>query len=930
MSFLRALLRIFKGKRMARETGWGTAVEINLAESLNIDSVSADVKPFGQKGNNPHILNNGIYKDGGLTEMFVTSGSNGGAGRTTVLSNGAKVSLNGNTVSVNGRTAWTIGDANISDPGTFTRLLLNQKNYYDVVCSGDRTHFIGLYYENGWKSDRISLTGAVTNTFSLTSLALTTMPVNAAIVRNNTMAYNTIDFVYLQPDANLYYYGTVPKLIDSGRIVSKDAIISAYSNGSTKTWLVSCSNNIYQSTNPTTSWTTPYFGYGTMAEVQAVNDLQTTIKVSTYKNGAITFGHYIITIAATGAVSSAVSPNGLLVPDTPVSFTPYCITPYGASGLYTSNVATQNSEIINHTSGTKQTVAGWTRNPECFGMTLDGYIRMWSQNGINTYLSYSPNSTEMFTCMINDFGDLTYNPIIQSSVASDIYVHNVSYNITTGNSGSLVYRRNDGIFVGVNIGVSTAAIAQEIAPGVCVFNTTASKNAIIDTNTMTAYDNVSTWVPAIVSTVLTPGTNQWALGVYNKYSTSVYHSQFLASTGSIVPALPYGTLTTFPYFVYSGTALDYSYTQYNASGTTNVSPYLKGTSYVLNNLYPLSPVSTFQGGGVITLWFSGIQFPNYFGVSQNSVIGGVTVAVSGGSTGNYASIMRNFFILFGQYFSFDGTYIYQVNLSGGSTGDIQGQPQRVALANGLQFFCASPTVAVFYSPFDNSIYTFDGGRDVKKFLAFNKESILLSGVYVTRDNTLYLTHNNSEKTYGFYSIRDNIVTENAWPTANTYTAYAASDGFYAVSDSVASSYYKYSYYKDSGAVIPMVFQSAYYAAGPNQTMKVTRIAGRMYFENINANYTYNFTWNWETQDSQGTITAPVTFVQNGGTSTGNGSIVIPASGYVSFDWTPASDYVYGGSFGMARTDSVNNKVVILQLDVYYTSMDETPTLNKVQ
>jgi hypothetical protein len=144
----------------------------------------------------------------------------------------------------------------------------------------------------------------------------------------------------------------------------------------------------------------------------------------------------------------------------------------------------------------------------------------------------------------------------------------------------------------------------------------------------------------------------------------------------------------------------------------------------------------------------------------------------------------------------------------------------------MTFVGISPTEAYFLSAFDNSLYTFDGGRALKKAKRLNDIrntsggiEIITDGVYNVRDNTLLM-----QTTNNFIWIRDGVVTETfKKATQTSITLYDTTQGIRIANNTLMWSYS----YKTLGttttsggtatsAIVPLTWQSAYHSARGNE------------------------------------------------------------------------------------------------------------------
>jgi len=174
--------------------------------------------------------------------------------------------------------------------------------------------------------------------------------------------------------------------------------------------------------------------------------------------------------------------------------------------------------------------------------------------------------------------------------------------------------------------------------------------------------------------------------------------------------------------------------------------------------------------------------------------------------GNQLAGQFEAFRLFAQTYLFDGASIYLATFSGAAyTG--KGAP--VAPAAGMVLVAAAPTVVYFLSDFDNSVYTFDGGRALSKFARMNDEAVISQGAFSTRDNTLLL-----ESSTDLLWVRDGVVTRNAKKAAQTgLSLYDTAIGLVIANNTTS---WRYTYSALAGStVVPLVWQSGYFGLTGN-------------------------------------------------------------------------------------------------------------------
>lgn len=166
------------------------------------------------------------------------------------------------------------------------------------------------------------------------------------------------------------------------------------------------------------------------------------------------------------------------------------------------------------------------------------------------------------------------------------------------------------------------------------------------------------------------------------------------------------------------------------------------------------------------------------------------------------------FSLFGQIFIFDGKNIYLSSFSGSLFSGRGSSP--ICPATGMQLIAVAPTEVFFLSSFDNSLYTFTGGRSLTKVKRLNDVDIISNGVYNVRDNTLCLNGSSH-----FIWIRDGITSYNA--KLGTQTGITLYDTQQGVTIANNTTKWIYSYASlTSSTVVPLTWQSAYHSLKGNE------------------------------------------------------------------------------------------------------------------
>jgi hypothetical protein len=225
------------------------------------------------------------------------------------------------------------------------------------------------------------------------------------------------------------------------------------------------------------------------------------------------------------------------------------------------------------------------------------------------------------------------------------------------------------------------------------------------------------------------------------------------------------------------------------------------TLYLADTTLPLPIGMTYAGGAA--------QYNNETIILDS---GRDTYTIGNDLPGSY-----DIFQLFGQIFLADQTKIYLAEMQGGVlTGKTL-----VAPKVGLRFIAIAPTAAYFHSSFDNSIYTFTGGRSLDKFMRLCSKPPILSGLYSELENTLALFTANT-----ILWIRDGVVTENDNPDTNV-AAYNTAQGirFYAGAHGGYQVLYEPSL---TSTVIPLTLKTGYYGAERNTRTIIREFVATIY------------------------------------------------------------------------------------------------------
>jgi len=341
------------------------------------------------------------------------------------------------------------------------------------------------------------------------------------------------------------------------------------------------------------------------------------------------------------------------------------------------------------------------------------------------------------------------------------------------------------------------------------------------------------------------------------------------------------------------------------------------------------------------------------------------------NTNFLTQIYKSSFRLFGQLYAYDGTYIYNLPLSAGSDGTV-GTPVIVAYANGLTFLCQTPKMAIFLSEFDNSLYVFNGGKDVDRLLNLNLKPTVREAAYCVASDELAIKcceNSTLGDTDGILMMRNGMISEylikdlieSIGPTTYygdipgdvyikvdtinyntpiigtgetitinsgiTYTIsgtwdstshhlQAAANETWIVNNFTGQSIALFYKQATGSVIVPLKLQTAYYGMGSNRRMRCNRIVYRVkFFDKIPIRI--NFTWDYITSGDNTNVT---------GTDSASIIPVTDDQGCAIIDWIPPVAAVIGGSIGVS-VDDQEQKFMILSITIYTAIEADCQTVN---
>lgn len=434
-------------------------------------------------------------------------------------------------------------------------------------------------------------------------------------------------------------------------------------------------------------------------------------------------------------------------------------------------------------------------------------------NKKNAYYSMKCNGSEGFGVPITPIGGI-----------NGLYLPSTDYQdfLVNKDTFSMVYKTDKNDFMYLNI------LLYAVNSGYNIFEELDNDHVYINVNTIMNIVNLKTHLLEIGNTAY----NSQAIIESVSTGTSAAHSvasQVKSEKGlSVDIGEMYITTTTtatkliVPYINSVGTPTIY------AGITQKKEPYL-------NNYFDLNYVNSYSLSR-LTVFTSFIETPIYIPSSiipapcgskfyETAInIDGNTFmrenSFAGYQIGNEISGIYESFMLFGQTYFFDGLKIYAVNLS---SSNIILQIVPIVDASGMTLICQSPTTVFFLSDFDNSIYTFDGGRSLTKQIRMSQKSAIVHGVFGVEENTLALKLTNNNIIFMRDALMSEISTSGGELRATVNGIILAN----------SSGYTRYSYNTNtlSGevqTVEPLVLQTAYYGTDRNALQSTTRWVIRLY------------------------------------------------------------------------------------------------------
>lgn len=764
--------------------------EIALAQSINTDSPSYDIRPLD--GPAPHLKNNGIERNGGIRSAYQAVVAKAAYDHAIHTQSGKKVVYNrtAGTLAIDGTAvpSFNASAYAISARAIFPGSPLDVKAYsgHDVLAlfqTGESECKIQTwrYGTSGW--EYVSTGG--TFPVPYVSEHINVRIINANYVLANYGAtvriYSAAGLVATITNSGADYYGWEG---DSGCFV-----VVQMDTPNTWTYRVS------------TATLTAYAGYGFPGRTS------TTIRV--YRTPVV--GSNVVGL--TFSTGAATTPTNITLASASTTAIYKSYRACGALFVCYANGATPISEIIRNQASARRQIsyAGVDVN-ELFGEPWP-LIGSYTIGKVESYYGIFQEYTALgLQCghgaMLSDPGDINNNyfPTLSAN-ASGKYV--------------FIYQTSSGEFASIMLDIEVPIRMALIGPEVVRFNTISGTN-IIDVENKKALVG-PTCDNGAVAFGFAPGSD---VEVVAARSSRKYGGGVDAGEATI-------TATTA-----GSSAAVYPLTGILPTGDPGIDIFRAGTYYrsagpyagpQLYNAFTLYENEAKTG----TIYAQDTQLPPPAGAPRDGLGYQLLSTMALGDDvrdmfelADIIPLRGTGFILFGEAYVHDGEYIYSVILGQAGT---YSYIKKIAVARGLQFLAATATEAWFLSAWDNSLWSFNGGRNVEKKIRLNALAAVSSAVYCGAANELaILLAGGTDVLY----MRDGIITKNTLGTTGTgpLELQPTDGGTWLVSQSGDAGNMARIQYDSTGAsAVSLDWQTAYQGQGGYLKHTVQEYALAIYF-----------------------------------------------------------------------------------------------------
>lgn len=756
-------------------------IKLLLEQSINTDTPDYDIRPFDPEvGPAPHIRNNGIERNGGIKNAYQTTYTKSAGVAVQYTKAGKRVELTVATgaVTVDGVSVGSVyptygADTPIKVPGNPDDAISIPGGVLTLNPHATNTTIEKWLYSAGaWsRVDASTVTVAVgLNTSFNFRFARNLAGISdiADITHITARSGNDFNIITVATSATLFTH-TAPAV---------DWESHTYHSGATAFYFTKTRPSgekyfwTWSSTGPTL---TSYLGYGDIAVSGG--------KVIVFRNldDAIAAASDVIGLEFT--IGSTTSSNITL------AYTPtvkqYSISVWGAIfASYTHSGGTETEILYAGASGgTRVSIAA----VRCYCSEMVGVLGA----GIG---AYTVNQNEAYLGGFGGYGatagGMYYAGALVSEVgAMDNKYQPYIYSLANGTA----YRRADGTFEKVGFLSGSDNRMTSIDHDVVLVNTLFGPN-VVNAQEMTLEYGPSAFNGASIAEApaSTSTSTIFATQYAGKYGAGVDTGEkILTNTGNGGKWYSIGELSTGPTVDFYVNSVYYKSGYAHAGIIYSIQARTEGLDrvYIQDTRLPVPAGSIISQGAA--------RFSGKIAILDEDYAGYML--------GNEVGNMAGSFLLFGERWLYDSDTIYRATVL--SSGAIQSF-NKVTQANGLTFLAVTPTEAWFLSAWDNSLWTFNGGRNVEKKIRLNAKDAIAACAYCGASNELVLYESAGKSLY----IRDGIITETTLSVTATGTVVLQPDinGVWIIPQGGAGNIAQLRYNSSGATKIDLDFQTAYH------------------------------------------------------------------------------------------------------------------------
>ncbi len=453
-------------------------------------------------------------------------------------------------------------------------------------------------------------------------------------------------------------------------------------------------------------------------------------------------------------------------------------TPNQSIAPYQFNISQGNTNNI---------ITGYSKLSNTYGVTNPIEFRLnWLTTGTLSYQAF-------ISVAVNDGGVSDCGGVLLNAVGEfdDGYAPQVD-------SNKILFRNNGNYYV-IKISTSPKNQIQRVNDHLYKINTISPLNLFDNTTKKLIVSSLDYHGQVTWNYLGTPATTavQFVANYYNQYSNSIDNGVklvFIPSplTNNMIPfgmRIPYANISDFSIDEFADGSYIGSFTN-NGYAIIENNPFTP--IYVPTTVIPYPIGQDIKSGGL---------------VNNNESVLVLNKEYDGYSIGNeLPGVFQASFILFGNTYIYDGLSIYITNIQ----NNIVTGYEKVCDAFGLQYIATTPEQIWFLSSFDNSLYTFNGGRNVQKSMGFINMDTINNGVYNSKENTLFL-----DATNHFITIRDGQITQiEKLGTQTNVVLYSTQNGIIVANNSKS---WQYTLLPTlTSTPVPFSWQSGYYGLKLNE------------------------------------------------------------------------------------------------------------------